>query len=172
MSLFQNKYRIESTRLKGWDYSSNGFYFVTIVTKNREKLFGHIENKQMILNDYGKIVEQCWFDLPNHYVNCKLDAFVIMPDHVHGIIEIDNSVFDIETGQRPVSTKKRHGLSQFVGSLNSYSAKKINILRNTIGATVWQSRFYDSIIRDENSLDSIRNYITDNPKNGLDEHFG
>ena len=88
--LFKNKYRIKSIRLKDWNYSSNGAYYITICTKNRECLFGKIVDGKMTLNDLGEIVKQCWFDLSNHYGNCKLDEFVIMPDHVHGIVIIDN----------------------------------------------------------------------------------
>ena len=88
--LFKNKYKIKSIRLPNWDYSSNGAYYITICTKNRECLFGKIVDEKMKLNSIGEIVKECWYDLPNHYGNCKLDEFVIMPDHVHGIIIIDN----------------------------------------------------------------------------------
>ena len=88
--LFKNKYKIKSIRLKDWNYSSNGAYYITICTKNRECLFGNIIDEKMMLNNIGEIIKQCWYNLPNHYENCKLDEFVIMPDHVHGIIIIDN----------------------------------------------------------------------------------
>ncbi len=70
--LFKNKYRIKSIRLANWDYSSNGAYYITICTKNRECLLGNIVNGKMILNNIGEIVKQCWYDLLNHYANCKL----------------------------------------------------------------------------------------------------
>jgi REP element-mobilizing transposase RayT len=79
------------TRLKNYDYSQGGYYFVTVCTKNRDEWFGKVEREGMILNQYGKIVNQCWNDLPNHYLNCSLDAFVIMPNHIHGIIVIHNN---------------------------------------------------------------------------------
>ena len=84
MTLFKNKYRVESTRLQNWDYSSDGRYFITICTKDREPFLGKIEKGEMILNASGRIVEQCWFDLVNHYRNLQLGAFVIMPNHIHG----------------------------------------------------------------------------------------
>ena len=87
---FRNKYRIPSTRLQTWDYSNNGGYFITICTKNREHYFREIENEKLIETEQSKICLQCWLDLPNHYDNCVLDEFVIMPNHVHGIIFIDN----------------------------------------------------------------------------------
>src|SRR5450759_3733757 len=91
MTLYQNKYRVETTRLQNWDYASDGWYYITICTKGRDNIFGIIEQGIMQLNDHGHIVEQCWFDLPNHYSNLILDAFVVMPDHVHGIMIIDNT---------------------------------------------------------------------------------
>ena len=108
---YMGKFRIKSTRLKWYDYSQNGAYFVTICTKNKNKLFGEIENvnqnrgeivetglrpvstvslPKIKLSDFGKIVADCWYDLPNHYSNIILDEFVVMPDHIHGIIIIRN----------------------------------------------------------------------------------
>ncbi len=81
-----------SIRLKDYDYSSPGAYFVTICTKNRECLFGHIEGDAMVVNDAGRMMESVWNDLPNHYANISLDAFVVMPNHVHGIIIINDGV--------------------------------------------------------------------------------
>ena len=91
-NLFQNKYRIDSTRLKGWDYSSNGYYFITLCAYQRKCLFGAIFNEKMILNNVGKVVEKYWLEIPNHFGNIKLDKFVVMPNHVHGIIVIDKDV--------------------------------------------------------------------------------
>lgn len=120
MSLFKNKYRIESTRLKNYDYSSDGAYFITICTKNRQHFFGEIIDNRLTDKKQAGIIQQCWFDLPNHYPNCILDKFIVMPNHVHGLIFIDNRMngvkrddiknkFDVintpvETGLKPVST--------------------------------------------------------------------
>lgn len=92
MTLYRNKYRVDTARLQNWDYASDGRYYITICTKNREPFLGKIEKGIMILNECGRIVEQCWFDLENHYHNLKLDAFVIMPNHIHGIMIIDNPI--------------------------------------------------------------------------------
>ncbi|MBX3043464.1 MAG: hypothetical protein KIT33_05120 [Candidatus Kapabacteria bacterium] len=86
-------------RLKDFDYSNDGYYFVTICTQNREEFFGKIKNGKMILNEYGAIVEKCWFDLPNHYKNCLLDEFIIMPNHIHGIVIIEN--YNVWNGLKP-----------------------------------------------------------------------
>src|SRR3972149_2888638 len=93
---FQGKYRIESTRLKDYNYSRNGAYFVTICTKNSMQLFGSIVDQKLIPNRQAEVLTECWLDLPAHYTNCVLDKFIIMPNHVHGIIIIDNEI--AETG--------------------------------------------------------------------------
>lgn len=102
MTKFQGKYRIESARAKWWDYNNAGHYFITICTKDRVHLFGHIKDGEMILNEYGKIVAECWFDLPNHYSNIFLGVFQIMPNHIHCVIGVTES--PVEMGFKPVST--------------------------------------------------------------------
>ena len=94
MTKFKNKYRLESIRLQGYDYSKSGAYFITIVTQNRENLFGKIINGEIKLNDGGKIVQQCWMDIPNHFPNTQLDEFAIMPNHIHGIIVLNDIIDD------------------------------------------------------------------------------
>ena len=153
MTLYRDKYRIETTRLSNYDYSWNGWYFVTICAHNREKYFDV---------NYTKILMATWKELPIHYSNCQVDEFVVMPDHVHGIICIVDSGRVIETGQRPVSTEG-HGLSEMIRGFKTYSAIKINNDRNTRGKPLWQPRFYDRIIRSERELEYIRYYIRHNP---------
>jgi len=167
LTLYKNKYRVESIRKKDFDYSSDGYYFVTICTKNRESLFSKIIDNKIILNQYGKILEDCWFDLPNHYQNIQLDKYMIMPNHFNGIIKICNVI--VETGLQPVSTTEI--LSEFVRALKTFSSKRINKLRNISKdekgfkpfSTVWQPGFYDHIIRNNKDLNKIRKYINDNP---------
>jgi hypothetical protein len=93
----------KQTRLKNYDYSQHGYYFVTICAQNREQWFGKVEKGEMILNPYGKIVNECWDDLPEHYAHCSLDSLVIMPNHVHGIIVIDNDK-TVGNGLKPFPT--------------------------------------------------------------------
>lgn len=87
---FKNKYRISSARLQTWDYSNNGAYFITICTQNRHHFFGHIQNQEMQLSEIGKLAEQFWLEIPNHFPMVELGNFVVMPNHVHGILIIDN----------------------------------------------------------------------------------
>ncbi len=89
VTLFANKYRIESARLKNWDYSSNGAYYITICVKDRECVFGNTSNGKIILSDIGKTAENCWCEIPRHFPFVNLDEYVIMPNHIHGIIIIE-----------------------------------------------------------------------------------
>ncbi len=93
---FQNKYRIPSTRLKNWDYASEGAYFTTICTVNRVHYFGEIENRKMILSNAGLIADLMWHEIRNHTKNITLGEFVVMPDHIHGIL-INNYENELQT---------------------------------------------------------------------------
>ncbi|MFH1392549.1 MAG: transposase [bacterium] len=156
-------------RLSGYDYSDFGYYFVTICTQNRELFFGDVENQRMILNEFGKIADKCWRDLPNHYWNCKLDEFVIMPNHVHGIIVIDNDTengfrFCVGNGLKPFPTNKnKYSLSEMMRGFKTFSSHRINKTQNIIFRFQWQKSFYDRIIRNNSELYRIRNYIINNP---------
>jgi len=161
-----------SIRLKGYDYTQIGLYYITLCCQNRECIFGEIFNGEMVLNEYGKIVDKCWRDLPIHYQNIQLDYFVIMPNHFHGIVIIDTIV---GAGFKPALTNTdkpaptNHGLSEFIRALKTFSSKQINQIRNTPGISVWQRNFYEHIIRDEKSLENIRNYIVNNPADWDDD---
>ena len=163
-------------RLSGYDYSQPGDYFVTMNTKDRERLFGTIEDGHMLLNDFGEIVAACWRDLPNHYPYIKIDEFVVMPDHVHGIIVIKaNPVREgsepsrtehsrADTSRTDASLPRRHPLSEIVRSFKTFSARRINEIRGVQGVPVWQRNYFEHIIRNEQSLKRIREYISLNPK--------
>jgi REP element-mobilizing transposase RayT len=162
MNYDPEKHRRRSIRLKGYDYTRPGAYFVTICTENRVHLFGNISGETMQLNAFGRLVQTHWDDLPHHYPQVKLDALVIMPNHVHGIIiltEIDR----VGAGFKPVLTIKQHGLPEIVRALKTFSARRINEIRNTPGVTLWQRSYYDHIIRNERVLNIIRRYILYNP---------
>ena len=148
----------KTLRLPYFDYSQSGAYFVTICLKNRESsLLGKILHGEMLLNDLGEIVLQSWLDLPNHYSQVKLDEFMVMPNHCHGIIKIA----DVGAGLKPAPTKQ--ALSEIIRAFKSFSARKINIFRKLPGMSVWQRSFYEHVIRDEKSLNRIREYIANNP---------
>ncbi|HUV05125.1 MAG TPA: transposase [Armatimonadota bacterium] len=156
-----------SIRLKDYDYSQAGAYFVTICTRGQECVFGEIEDGMIRLNSLGLIVRACWDDLPRHYVHVELDAFVIMPNHIHGIVLFQDPP-SVGAGLRPAPTPastdgRRHGLPEFVRAFKSFASRRINELRSTPGVRVWQRNYYEHIIRSRKSLDAIRRYVEDNP---------
>jgi len=121
----------------------------------------------MVLNLCGEIVSQCWHDLPGHYPNLRLDQFVVMPNHIHGIINIYNN--NVGTGLKPVPTKL-HGLSEFIRAFKTFSSRGINQHLNGDGRFQWQRSFHDHIIRNKKSLEEIRQYIVRNRNDGNTKH--
>ena len=177
MALFRNKYRVESARLKNWDYSSAGHYFVTICTKNRGCYFGDIKDGKMKLSKLGGIAEKYWLEIPDHFPKTELDAFVVMPNHVHGILVINDDggavnrtdvACNVCTTTRGRATiwgaisPKSGSLSTIIRSYKSACTKMINQTRDNV-QFAWQARFYDHIIRNHKSLFRIRKYIIENP---------
>ena len=168
MKFDPQKHHRRSIRLQGYDYSRPGGYYVTIVVDGRECLFGEIVNGEMVLNDYGRIVAEVWQWLQEQYPYIELLAWVIMPNHIHGIIIIHE---DGRGGSRSAptpygdaaGTAKIKPLGSLIGAFKTVSTKKINILRNTEGGVVWQRNYYEHIIRDDNDYNRIHNYIIDNP---------
>ena len=163
-----------SIRLAGCDYSQAGAYFVTVCTRDRECLFGDIVDRQMQLNEAGKIVQTIWGSLPQFYEGVELDAFVVMPNHVHGVVVICASVGAIHESPLPpirestavtmrIADRRRRLLSKIIGRFKMVSAKHINGLRQTAGSVLWQRNYYEHIIRDDESLNRIRQNILDNP---------
>jgi REP element-mobilizing transposase RayT len=154
-----------SIRLKGYDYSTPGAYFITVRAAGPDNFFGTIDNGSLILNDFGKIVEFTWNDLPNHNSGISLDAFIIMPDHIHGIIFINQRDVVVGAGSEPAPTNpvKFHGLPEIIRQFKTFSARRINVIRKTPGTPVWQRNYYEHIIRSDPELNRIQRYIINNP---------
>jgi len=170
MSLYKNRYRIESARLKNWDYSSNGYYFITICTKNRKQLFGEIKNNKMKLSKIGGIVLHEWNESFEIRTELFCDCFVIMPDHIHGVLRINNSFVETHSSVETHAVLSLRGhipksISSFIAGFKSHATKQINEYQNTPGGLVWQPRFHDHVIRNNVELNRIRNYIQNNPLN-------
>lgn len=155
-------------RLRNFDYSLSGYYFVTICTKNRQEYFGNVINNKMVLNQYGEIVNKYWLEIPKHYNNVELDEFQIMPNHVH--IIIINTVGTIHE----LSLQNTYKYNDWLQRRNMLICKIIGFLKmNTskhihqvgLNSFKWQRSYYDHIIRNEYSLFKIRQYIRDNPIN-------
>jgi len=155
MSKFDpNLHHRDSNRQSGYDYSRVGVYAITIVAHGRECLFGEVINMEMNLNRCGQIVQAAWFDLPKHYPHVELDVFRVMPEHAHGIVILNSG-----------DATERQPLSEIMRALKSFSAKRINTLRNTPGTPVWQRNYYEHIIRDNADYLAQSAYIRDNPVN-------
>jgi REP-associated tyrosine transposase len=151
-----------SIRLRGYNYTRPGWYFLTVSAHGKEHVFGEIDGWDMRLNDFGRIVTECWNELPQHYPHLRLHEFVVMPNHVHGIVEL---LEEVGTGPRPLPTKERksHGLPEIVRAFKSFSARGINSVRRASGKPLWQRNYFERVIRDVKDLEMIRDYIRANP---------
>lgn len=175
---FQNRYRIPSNRLSGWNYSNEGIYFLTICTYHREYLFGEIADHNMLLNDYGLIVQREWGYSAQLRSEIILGSFVVMPNHFHAIVHIvpNPSVgSSVETHgraslqkniphQSPVPLyRDPKSISSLMAGFKSVVTKQINSMRGTPGRKVWQANYYDHIIRNDKEYQRIADYIEMNP---------
>jgi len=145
------KPRRRSLRLRTYDYASPGAYFITVCTHRSACLFGRISDGVVRLNALGTLVETCWQALPMHYLHAELDAFVVMPNHIHGILVLVDE------------SSKRHGLPEIVRAFKTFSSRRVNETRNSGGTQVWQRGYYEHVIRNERSLGRIQSYIETNP---------
>lgn len=169
MKFDPQKHHRRSIRLKDHDYSQAGAYYVTIDVQNRECLFGRILNYEMILNEAGKMIEEQWNALPERFPNVELDSHQVMPNHFHGIIVIVGVIFEHGSGTSPAPTK-RPTLGDIVGAFKSITTNEyIKGVDNNhwprFYKRLWQRDYYDHILRDEEDLNRIRDYIRSNPAN-------
>jgi len=155
-----------SIRLKKYDYSLTGAYFVTICTQNKECIFGEVLNDETKLSKEGHIIKEEWLKIAILRPYVGLDQFVVMPNHFHGILWIQR---DEQGTARCAPTVQQFGkgvsgsLPAIIRAFKSAVTNRINVLRNTRGAPVWQRIFYEHVIRNESSLNRIREYILNNP---------
>ncbi|MFA5098164.1 MAG: transposase [Candidatus Margulisiibacteriota bacterium] len=161
-----------SIRLQGFDYSRPGAYYITICAYKHKCLFGKIINKKMVLNEYGNVVKTEWLKTPVIRPEIKLDEYIIMPDHMHGIVRIDCPMVVGARGRVPLQNgtqyqKWQHiqpkSIPSFVLGFKSSATKQINTIRKTPKLSVWQRNYYEHVIRDYIQLESIRKYIINNP---------
>lgn len=166
-----NKHHRRSIRLQGWDYRQGGAYFVTISTHERVHLFGEVVNGAMMMSDFGRIVTEEWERTVQLRSYVRVDAFVVMPNHVHGIVWIVEDETTSVGAQRPCApaTPPTNVLPRSLGAIvrasKSAVTKRINQIRDIPGAPVWQRNYYERIIRNERELNAIREYIQNNPAN-------
>ena len=194
MSYIQNIHNRRSIRLKGYDYSQAGLYFITICCSNHVCLFGEVVNGEMVLNEYGTIACNEWLNTPYIRKNVELDVFVIMPNHMHGIIILngrgelhsplniitDNVITNIAINDIEINYNEKgecnsplRGPSNNIGAIvrgyKSSVTKQFNLLN--IGCTVWQRNYHEHIIRNEKSYQTIAEYIVNNPSKWNNDKF-
>jgi putative transposase len=143
----------KTIRLKEYDYSRAGAYFVTICVQGHECILGSILDEEMQLSPQGKIAETCWHQIQEHFPNVALDAFICMPNHIHGIIYLYDASRGEVTSPLPLPT-----LGKVVAYYKYQSTKQMNTITGNIGVKIWQRNYYEHIIRNSKELGNVRRY--------------
>jgi putative transposase len=174
----ENNHEIQhrkSIRLKEYDYSQSGYYFITMCTQIRQQLFGEFVDDVLLLNEFGEIVKEELLKSEEIRKEMKIDYFVVMPNHIHAIVLIDKQ-YNIEpgnvgaNGRSPLRLQTK-SISSFISGFKSICTKRINEIRNSPGIPVWQRNFYEHVIRNDKELYEIRKYIENNPLNWIDDEY-
>jgi len=184
MTLYKNKYRVESQRWQMWDYSKPASYFITMCSHNRIHSFGEVVNQKMVLSDIGKIVANEFALMPSYHCRIILDEWIIMPNHVHFVITLGDYNFDnlggagierIHEFALPSPTnhqldaksyrkaRRKMIIPKIIGKFKMKTSKQINLLRNSVKTPNWQADYHDHIIRNQRAYSNIINYIINNP---------
>jgi putative transposase len=169
MAYDPHKHHRRTLRLSDATYAARGSYYVTICAYRRGHVFGTVTHRTVVHNPLGRIVYATWLSLPEHYAHVHLDAFVVMPDHVHGVLTFNGTNVgtddpEADVGPTGVAPPLRPGsLPVVIRAFKSAATREANLLCNTPGATLWQRRYYDHIVRDNADLERIRRYIANNP---------
>jgi len=182
----KNRHHLKSVRREGYDYRNGEMYYVTICTDQRERVFGEIRHGMMGWNEWGCIVADEIQKTPFIRPYVTIDTFIIMPNHVHLILYMDDPAYrngvpdrnvvgaSSQDAPTPVGTPRllSGSLGSIIGQIKTVCTKRINALRDAPGQPVWQRNFYEHIIRKPEELDRIRTYILHNPRNWLkDEEY-
>ena len=198
MTLYKNKYRVESNRWQYWDYSSPGSYFITVCVEDRKNIMGRIENRKMILSDTGIIVSNYFTGIPTYHKRIVLDEWIVMPNHFHCIIILgdygfDNGVSDVgdvdkihefylqryQQTENPTESeikqyrklRRKMLIPKIMGKFQMQTSKQINIINNTPGNKNWQYNYHDHVIRNDAEYQRIKYYIRNNPSKWKDDKF-
>jgi putative transposase len=180
---FKGTYRNESARLQHWDYGNDAAYFITICTKDRACFFGEIQNGQMQVSPIGAVAYVLWNEIKNHAKNIELGEFVVMPNHVHGILILDGNNMDVDgrdvacnvPTETPLKNQKMAAISPKTNTIStiirSYKSAVTKYCNRLELPFAWQPRFYDHIIRNDESFHRISEYIKNNPANWNEDKF-
>lgn len=151
-----------SIRLRGYDYAQRGAYFVSICTSKHLSVFGEILDGEMHLSPIGQVVDSRWEDLPNHTLGLSLDAWVVMPNHVHGIIILPGTA-ELTPDSALQRGPAAGSLGRVVGGFKSAVSREVAARNLTLVSPLWQRSYHERIVRNDRELDTIRKYIHDNP---------
>ncbi|WP_420631786.1 transposase [Candidatus Leptofilum sp.] len=171
MSYDPYKHHRRSIRLKGYDYTQTGAYFVTICTYKRQPLFGKIVNGEMKLSLLGQLVYYEWQKTAVVRPNIHLDAFVVMPNHLHGIIVIflNSADMNVPDGRPAGSPLQSGSLGAIIGQFKSKVTKRFRRFPGNDNSPIWQRNYYEQIIRNERHLTAVTQYIHNNPANWISD---
>lgn len=158
-----------SIRLKDYDYSQSGAYFVTVCTKDKECLLGEINNGNIKLNEAGKVAFTVWSELTNRYSSIELDEYIVMPNHFHGIVLFVGAGLALPDTHKAGAASSAPTLGDIMRVFKSISAIKINRLIDRENRPLWQRNYYEHILRNEIELEKIREYIINNPLNWAED---
>jgi putative transposase len=159
--LFKNRYRVPSARLRSWDYRWAGVYSVTICTRGRVRCLGEIREEQACLSTMGEVVAEEWEKIPRRHSRVSLDEWIIMPDHIHGLLIFEGSPKEGSSPEQP-SLLLSESLGVVIGQFKSKATKRI-CWGLRLRDFAWQERFHDTIVRDLEALERLRAYIRENP---------
>jgi len=161
-----NIHHRRSVRLAGYDYAQSGAYFVTICSHQRREVFGRVREEIAYQNEYGQIVGECWMEIPQHFPHVELDEWIVMPNHLHGILLITTDA--LAKGVRPqYGASKRGSLATIINRFKGAVTRRVTALRqeqDRAPVIVWQKGFHDRVIRDARELEIKRRYIIENPQ--------
>jgi REP element-mobilizing transposase RayT len=179
MKRYSGRFIIKSSRIKNWDYSTPGIYFITLCTEDHEHLFGKINEGKMIYSKNGEIAVGCLKNINKHFDNVCLKAFVVMPNHVHILFHVEtHHGASLQDNRRVGLVKYNHcNHPDYFLRLNEFSNQKVPVIIKQYKSSVkrfanfnkiffaWQTRYFDEIIEDEKRFNTIKYYIRNNPKN-------
>jgi len=168
MTIFNNKdHHRRSIRLREFDYTTPGSYFITVCAFNQNLLFGKIVDGNVSLNEYGNIVMNEWLKTPQIRPYVQLDEFIVMPNHIHGILILTSRTglgHGTPCPYEEFGVPTRNSIPSVIRAFKSAVARQINLINKTPGNPVWQRNYYEHMIRNENSLNILREYISQNPE--------
>ena len=175
MELFENRGTRRSTRLPEFDYSRVGMYFVTICAEQRRCIFGQAHGSEIVQSRIGEIVRACWIEIPEHFPNVKVESYVVMPNHLHGILTIDTKLPDANLRDKPPLTSELFGrpvpksIPTIIRSFKSAASKRARESGLMTAGSIWQRGYFERVLRNTREYVDVTNYILQNPVRWADD---